>query len=232
MSPVPVAAVLLAFAAAPVAAQDVAQSAGTTAPTLIGEVGTWELAAAENTPGDDILVFARMTFTGRDLITTAVYLDPDDAELSARITTDSYTTANGQLLVRAPGSTTVLDVSRATDGLGAEALVVQDLRTGVRLTLHPADLAGALDPALVGTWAGRDRTHTWSFRFEPDGRAFVRRDDQDSDHEEPYTVAGPYLLVDEDAYHFTFSADRLMLTGEGDTIELSRAAHEAPHPPR
>ncbi|HEX9951836.1 MAG TPA: hypothetical protein VGB53_08720 [Rubricoccaceae bacterium] len=230
MSPAVSAAVFLALVATPAAAQGVAQSAET--PTLIGEVGTWELAAAENTPGDDILVFTRMTFTGRDLTTTAVYLDPDDAELSARITTDSYTTANGQLLVRAPGSTTVLDVSRATDDLGTEALVVQDLRTGVRLTLHPADPAGALDPALVGAWAGADRTHTWAFRFEPDGRAFVRRDDQDSDHEEAYTVAGPYLLVDEDAYHFTLSADRLMLTGEGDTIELSRAAHEALLPPR
>ncbi|HEX8299651.1 MAG TPA: hypothetical protein VF594_10875, partial [Rubricoccaceae bacterium] len=142
------------------------------------------------------------------------------------------TTANGQLLVRAPGSTTVLDVSRTIDDLGTEALVVQDLRSGVRLTLHPADPSAALDPALVGSWTGADRQNTWAFRFEPDGRAFVRRGDQDEDHEEPYTVAGPYLLIDQDAYHFTFAADRLMLTVEGETIELTRAAYEAPRSPR
>ena len=219
-------AALLAFSAAP-AAQGVAPAS-----TLIGEVGTWELVDAENTPGNDTPIFVRMTFTGRSMKTVTVYLDPDDGELSARVTDDAYIVANGQLIVRAPGSTTVLDVSRTTDDVGADVLVVHDLRVGTRLRLRPANPAGALDPALVGAWAGQDRTHTWTFRFEPDGRSFVRRSGQDRDHEEPYTVAGPYLLVDQDAYRFTFAADRLMLSDDLDTIELSRVAYDPPRAPR
>lgn len=222
---------LVAFSAAP-AAQGVVPVVTDPGASVIGEVGTWELIDAENTPGGDTPVFVRMTFTGRSMKTVTVYLDPDDGELSARVTDDSYITANGQLIVRTLGSTTVLDVSRDTDDVGGDVLVVHDLRVGTRLRLRPADPDGGLDPALVGAWAGRDRTHTWTFRFEPDGRSFVRRSGQDRDHEEPYTVAGPYLLVDQDTYRFTFASGRLMLSDDLDTIELSRVAYDSPGTPR
>ncbi len=200
--------------------------------TTLGELGTWELAAAEDTPGDDILVFTRMTFDGTRLKTTSIYLDADDAELSARVSDDAYAQANGQLLVRANGSTTVLDVSREIDAVGADRLVVRDILSGVTLRLQPADLADALDPRLVGTWAGQGEGHAWTFRFEPDGMSYVRRDDQGRDHLEPYTVAGPYLLVDEDAYLFTFSSEQLILSRDGQTTTLSRAAPgSVPAPP-
>ena len=187
-----------------------------TAQSTLGEVGTWEMTAVENSPGDDVVVFTRMTFTGDHLITTAVTLDPDDGELSALITDDAYTEANGQLIVRAPGSTTVLDVARDAAGL-----VVRDLRSGIVLTLRSADPRDALDPALVGTWSGPGGGHAWRLRFEPDGRSFVSRDGG-NDSEEPYTVAGAYLLIDEDAYRYTFAGDRLMLDREEETLELSR----------
>ena len=227
-SPVLLLAALVALSAAP-AAQGIGAGAR---PSVIGEVGTWELIEAEGTPGGDTPVFVRMTFTGRSLKTVTVFLDPDDGELSARVTEDSYITSNGQLVVRATGSTTVLDVSRDTDDVGAGVLVVRDLRVGTRLRLHPADPAAALDPALVGAWAGQDRTNAWTFRFEPDGLAFVRRSGQDRDHEEPYTVAGPYLLVDQDVYRFTFASSRLILSDDVDTIELSRVAHDPSRTPR
>lgn len=192
--------------------------------TTLGEIGTWELAAAEDTPGDDILVFTRMIFDGTRLKTTSIYLDADDAELSARVSNDAYAQANGQLLVRANGSTTVLDVSRGLDAVGADELVVRDVLSGVTLRLRPADAADALDPRLFGTWAGQGEGHGWTFRFEPDGMSYVRRDDQGRDHLEPYTVAGPYLLVDEDTYLFSFSGDRLILSRDGLTTDLTRAA--------
>ncbi len=185
-----------------------------TAQGALGEVGTWEMTTVENSPGDDVVVFTRMTFTGDRLVTTTVTLDPDDGELSALITDDAYIEANGQLIVRAPGSTTVLAVARDAAGL-----VVRDLRSGVILTLRPADPGEALDPALVGTWSGAGGGHAWRLRFEPDGRSFVSRDGGD-DSEEPYTVAGAYLLIDEDAYRFTFAGDRLMLDRENETLEL------------
>lgn len=192
--------------------------------TTLGEVGTWELTSAEDTPSDDILVFTRMTFDGSTVKTVSIYLDADDAELSARVSNDGYAQANGQLLVRANGSTTVLDVSRETDAVGADLLVVRDVLSGVTLRLHPVDAVDALDPALVGTWAGEGEGHGWTFRFEPDGTAYVRRDNQGRDHLEPYTVAGPYLLVDEDTYLFTFSGDTLVLSRDGQGTTLRRAA--------
>ncbi len=233
-SPVLLLAALVALSVA-LSVAPAAQGVGAAStPSVIGEVGTWELIEAEDTPGGDTPIFVRMTFTGRSLKTVTVFLDPDDGELSARVTSDSYITSNGQLVVRATGSTTVLDVSRDTDDVGADVLVVRDLRVGtrLRLRLHPADPAGALDPALVGAWAGQDQTHSWTFRFEPDGRSFVRRSGQDRDHEEPYTVAGPYLLVDQDVYRFTFASNRLILSDDVDTIELSRVAYDPPRTPR
>lgn len=191
----------------------------------LGVVGTWELTRADDVPGDDILVFARMTFTDSRLRTTTVYLDPDDGELSANISDDSYLVSAGQLIVRAPGSTTVLDAGRTLDGL-----VVRDIETGVSLTMRPADPADALDPALVGSWAGDGGDHTWTFRFDPDGTSYVRRDDQDRDSLEPYTVAGAYLLIDRDAYRFTFAGSRLILTRENETIDLARTTEARPGP--
>ena len=41
-------------------------------------VGTWELVDAENVPYDDLLVFARLTFTPDRLDAVYVFLDPDD----------------------------------------------------------------------------------------------------------------------------------------------------------
>ena len=189
-----------------------------TAQDAFGIVGTWEMTGVENVPVSETLVFARMTFTGDRLITTAVYLDEDDGELSARITDDGYVESAGQLVVRAPGSVTVLEVGRTLDGL-----VVRDLRTEVSLTLRSVDPDAALDPALVGLWAGAGGGHTWQFRFEPDGRSFVRRD-ADDETEEPYTVAGAYLLVDRDAYRYTFAGGRLILSREDETLDLARTA--------
>lgn len=204
-------AVLLALLAArPASAQDV-----------LGIVGTWEATATENTPGTEEVVFTRMTFTGDRMVTTAVFLDPDDGELSARITDDSYIVSDGQLIVRATGSTTVLDAARDPAGL-----VVRDTRSGTVVTLRASDPAEALDPALVGTWAGAGGGHTWRFQFDAAGGAVVRRDSDDAT-EEPYTVAGPYLLVDRDAYRFTFSGGRLILDREDESIELLPAAADS-----
>lgn len=179
--------------------------------------GTWEMTTADNPPVAEEVVFTRMTFTDDRLLTTAVFLDPDDGELSARITDDRYRHSDGQLIVQAVGSTTVLDVARDADGL-----TVRDLETGIVLTMRPASASDALDPALVGTWEGAGGGHSWRFRFDPDGGALVRRDDDD-ETEEPYTVAGPYLLVDEDVYRFTFAAGGLILEREDETLELFRA---------
>lgn len=198
------AAVLLG---SPVGAQD-----------AFGVIGTWEMTGIENAPVAETVVFARMTFTGDRLVTTAVYLDEDDGELSARITDDGYVESAGQLVVRAPGSVTVLEVGRTLDGL-----VVRDLRTEVSLMLRAANPADALDPDLVGSWAGSGGGHTWQFRFELDGRSFVRRD-ADDETEEPYTVAGAYLLVDRDAYRYTFAGGRLILSREDETLDLARTA--------
>ena len=203
-------AALLALAALPAAAQGGRRRRRS---ALIGEVGTWELAAAENTPGDDILVFARMTFTGdqprhdgrlpRPRRRRTLGPRHDDAYLASR---------TGSSIVRAPGSTTVLDVSHAPTPSATTLLVVHDLRTGVVLTLHPADPAAGARPG-PRRHVGRDGSAGTRGRSasSPTGRSFVRRDDQNRDHEEPYTVAGPYLLVDQDAYHFTFAGGRLML---------------------
>ena len=202
--------VLLAALAERPAAQDV-----------LGIVGTWEATATENTPGTEKVVFTRMTFTGDRLVTTAVFLDPDDGELSARITDDGYVVSDGQLVVRATGSTTVLDAARDPAGL-----TVRDTRSGVVVTLRAADPADALDPALVGVWEGGGGGHRWRFDFRADGRATVRRD-ADDPTEEPYTVAGPYLLVDRDAYRFTFVGGRLMLDREDESLDLLPVAASA-----
>lgn len=190
----------------------------TSAQDILGVIGTWEMVSADDVPNDDLLVFSRMTFTGDRLHTTAVYLDADDGELTARNTDDRYIESAGQLIVQAPGSATVLDVGRTPEGL-----TVRDVMTGVTLRMRASDLAAALDPALVGSWAGDSADHAWTFRFEPDGRSFVRRSGQSRDHVEPYTVAGAYLLIDEDAYHFTVSGDRLTLDRENETITLTRS---------
>ena len=206
--------VLFALLALPVSAQD-----------ILGVEGTWEMTEADAVPNDDLLVFSRMTFTGDRLRVTSVYLDPDDGGLTARNTNDRYIESAGQIVVRALGSAAVLDVGRTLDGL-----VVRDLETGVTLRLREADPDGAFDPALVGSWAGASESHQWTFRFDADGKAAATRDGERHDRDEDYLVAGAYLLIDEDAYHFFVTRDRLMLARDGETIDLTRAEARAAAP--
>ena len=182
------------------------------------------MTRADDVPGDNILVFTRMTFTGARLETTAVYLHPDDGHLEVRRTDDPYVVSDGQLVVRALGTTTLLTPDRTPGGL-----VVRNAATGSSITLRAADPAEAFDPALLGAWTGTGDGHTWAFRFDADGRATIQKDDDG--RSAPYAVAGPYLLVDRDAYRFTFVGGGLILDNEDAPLALERIPAEA-RPPR
>lgn len=187
----------LALLATAAAAQIAPASAG---PEALDVVGTWELVAAENVPYDDDLVFARLTFTEDRLDAVYVFLDPDDAELIGRFERARYVESAGQLVVSGRGNVTVFDVVREPT-----LLTVHDLETGVVLLLREADPAGALDPDLLGAWAGTRGGEPFAVRFGPDGRAEVREGDDRDDGD--YVVAGPYVLLGDDPARYTFTRD-------------------------
>ncbi|WP_143537255.1 hypothetical protein [Rubrivirga sp. SAORIC476] len=183
-------------------------------------VGTWELVDAENVPYDDLLVFARLTFTPDRLDAVYVFLDPDDGELSGRFEDARVQASAGQLVVRDGAEVTVLDVTR-----DATLLRVLDLETGIVLNLRAADPEGALDPDLVGGWSGTRFGRPFGVRFGADGRAEVREgDDRD---EGTYVVAGPYVLLGDDPARYTFRRDasgqrQLVVEADGEESVLSR----------
>lgn len=183
---------LLAFAAAilavPASGQDV--------------VGTWEMTSAENVPYEDDLVFARMTFTGDEIRSTFVFLDPDDGELIGRLHEDRYFVSDGQLIVRDAGSTTVLDVARDRD-----ELTVRDVETGVLFRLRAVDPITAMDPDVLGAWRGTRDGRDLTLRFRPDGVVEVQEGDAEEPDTARYTVAGPYLLLGDDPARYTFLRD-------------------------
>ena len=184
-------------------------------------VGTWELTASENVPYEDALVFARLTITPDRIRTVYVFLDPDDGELSARSENARYVVSAGQLVAREDGRVTVLDVVRE-----GTVLRVHDLETDVVLTLREADPALALDPDLVGTWAGTRDGEFFAVRFEPDGRAEVTEGDDTDDGR--YLVAGPYLVLGDDPARYTFARDadgrrQLVVEADGERTVLARS---------
>ncbi len=207
----PVSALALVLLAAPASAQDVEGH---------GIEGTWEMTAAENVPYESDLVFGRMTFTGDEVRSVFVFLDPDDAELEGRVHRDRYTVSDGQLIVRDARSATVLDVAR--DGT---ELIVRDVQTGVLFRLREADPALALDPDLVGAWRGLFGKEETTLTFSPDGEVAQVEADGD-DATDPYVVAGPYLLIDEAAFRYSFARDdgarQLVLENLGDRRSFVR----------
>ncbi len=203
---------LLALAAALLATPAVSQ----------GMIGTWELTAAENVPYESELVFARMTFTVDELRSVFVFLDPDDAELEGRLHRDRYIVSDGQLIVRDAQSTTVLDVGRE----GTE-LTVRDVISGVVFRLREADPALALDPDLVGAWHGRYFKEETTLTFSSEGEVELVEADGDVDTD-AYVVAGPYLLIDEHAFRYSFARDgdarRLILENLGERRDFARVS--------
>lgn len=195
-----------------------APASGQPAPDV---VGTWELVSSRDVPVDDALVFARLTFTGDRLDAVYVFLDPDDGELSGRFERARYIVSAGQLVVRENNQTTVLAVER--DGT---LLQVHDLETGTILLLREASASDALDPDLVGTWAGVRGGERFAVRFGPDGEADVREgDDLDAGR---YVVAGPYVLLGDDPARYTFERGpdgqrRLVVEADGERSILDRA---------
>ena len=185
-------------------------------------VGTWELVAAEAVPFEDELVFARMTFTGDRMEAVYVFLDPDDAELIGKFEDGRYVVSAGQLVVRQRGDVTVLDVTR-----DRTLLTVHDLETGVVLLLREADPALALDPDLVGAWAGTRGGRPFGVTFGPDGRAEVREGDGRDDG--AYVVAGPYVLLGDAPARYTFARDaagrrQLVVEAGGERTVLTRTS--------
>ena len=185
--------------------------------------GTWELTASENVPYESELVFGRMTFTVDEVRSVFVFLDPDDAELDGRVHRDRYIVSDGQLVVRDLQSTTVLDVERD----GAE-LTVRDVQTGVVFRMRAADPALALDPDLVGAWEGVLGTEEATLTFSPDGDVEVAEADGDRETK-AYVVAGPYLLIGDDAFRYSFGrgdqGKRLILGSGPERRDFLRVSH-------
>lgn len=183
-------------------------------------VGTWELVGAENVPVEEALVFARMTITDGRIVTRSVFLDPDDGELIGRVEDARYLVNDGQLVARRHDGVTVLAVERR-----ATFLTVTDLETGVVLRLREADPALALDPDLVGTWAGTLDGEPFTIRFRADGTGESRRGDGRF-RDGRYVVAGPYLFLDDGPIRYTFAGAtqrQLVLEGDGERTVLSPA---------
>lgn len=184
-------------------------------------IGTWELVSSEDVAVDDALVFARLTITDDEIHSVYVFLDPDDGELSGRFERGRYLVSAGQLVIRENNQTTVWDVARE-----GTMLRVHDLETGTRLRLREADAGSAIDPDLLGSWAGVRRGERFEVRFGPDGDAEVREGD-DLD-EGRYVVAGPYLLLGDDPARYTFARDaddrrQLVVEADGERTVLNRS---------
>ena len=206
-----------------VALTSAALAAAASSQDLAAEVeGTWELTAAENVPYESELVFGRMTFDGGVLRSVFVFLDPDDAELEGRIHRDRYRVSDGQLLVRDAQSTTVLDVVRE----GTE-LTVRDLQSAVAFRMRESNPDLAFDPDLVGAWHGQFGKEMTTLTFSPNGEVVLLEADGDEDTD-AYVVAGPYLLIDEAAFRYSFTRDgddrHLVLENLGDRRTFSRVS--------
>ena len=184
-------------------------------------VGVWELAASENIPVEDALVFARVTITEDRIASVYVFLDPDDGELSGQFERGRYRVSDGQLVVREANGVTVLDVQREVG-----FLTIRDLETDVVLVLREASPGSDRDADLVGAWAGTRAGRPFAVRFFEDGTAEVGRGD-DRDRGD-YVVAGPYVLLgDEPArYSFAMGPDgrrHLVVEADGERSVLARA---------
>lgn len=185
-------------------------------------IGTWEMTSAENVPYEDDLVFARMTFTNAEILTTFVFLDPDDGELIGQLESARYTVSDGQLIARDAGTTTVLDVVRDRD-----ELTVRDVETGVLFRLRAVDPTTASDPDVLGTWTGTRGGRPLTLTFRPDGVAEVLEGDDDEPDTERYTFAGPYLLLGDDPARYSFArgddgARRLVVEADREQTIFSR----------
>ena len=184
-------------------------------------VGTWDLESAENVPLDDRLVFARLAFTDREVRTLTVAL-ADDGDLDGERTRARYLVSDGQLVVRRANGVTVWAVGREDD-----RLVVHDIETGVVLRLRLAAPDVGVDPGLIGAWAGTREGRPFAVRFRPDGTAEVQvGDDRD---EGEWTVAGAYLLLDEDPARYGLGRDadgvrQLVVEASGERTVLRQIA--------
>ncbi|MEM0960971.1 MAG: hypothetical protein AAGK21_00355 [Bacteroidota bacterium] len=187
-------------------------SSAATAQTAPNVIGTWELVASENVPVEDALVFARLTITDDRIETVYVFLDPDDGELAARFEDGRYLVSDGQLVVRSNNRVAILDATRE-----GTFLRVHEVESGSTLTLREADPAGALDPDLLGTWAGTRGDVPFEVTFRADGTAEVLDgDDRDTGR---YVVAGAYLILGDDPARYTLrrdAEDRRQLVVEAD----------------
>lgn len=188
-----------------------------------GIEGTWEVTAAENVPYEDDLVFGRMTVTADEIRSVFVFLDPDDGELIGRVQQAQYLVSDSQLVVREGESTTILDAAREDS-----VLIVRDVQTGVVFQMRAADPALALDPDLVGAWHGLFGKEETTLTFAPEGTVELAEADGDVDTD-AYIVAGPYLIIDETPFLYSFArdedGDRLILEGDGerrDFLHVSR----------
>ena len=222
----------LAGLAASASAQPAPVGAAPSAPDV---VGTWDLESAEDVPLDDVLVFARLTFTGDEVRTLLVTVDGDGA-LSGERTRARYHVSDGQLIVRKLGSVTVWDVARDVSSSrpsGADRLAVHDLETGVVLRLRPVPPDAGLDSELVGTWSGIRDGRPFTLRLRPDGMAEVQTG---GDHDASasrftgrgeWTAAGAYLVLGEDPAHYGFQRDadgrrQLVVDAGGERTVLRR----------
>ena len=190
--------------------------------------GTWDLESAENVPLDDVLVFARLTFTGDEVRSLLVTIDGDGA-LHGDRTRARYRVSNGQLIVRKLGSVTVWDVAR-----DADRLAVHDLETDVVLRMREVPPDAGLDPEL-----GRHLDwNAWRPPFHPPprpgrggrgpgrrrprrGRAPVHRGGASG------PPPGAYLVLGEDPAHYGFQRDadgrrQLVVDGGGERTVLRR----------
>ena len=205
------------FLAAPALAQPGALSAQI--------VGTWELAASENVPFEDALVFARVTITEDRIESLYVFLDPDDGELISQRERGRYRVNDGQLVVRERDGVTVIDASRDVG-----FLTLRDLETDVVLVLREAAPGSDRDRALVGAWAGTRDGAPFGVRFLPDGTAEVLRgDDRDTGD---YVVAGPYVLLGDEPARYSFASDaagrrQLVVEADGERSVLAWADEPA-----
>ena len=183
--------------------------------------GVWELEAAEATPVEDALVFARLNVTEDRIRGLYIFLDPDDGELTLRRTRARYRTSDGQLIVRENNGVTVWDVDRSPTGLR-----IHDLESGTVLRMRLAEASHAIDPLLIGRWDGTRGGRPISITFRADGTAEQTRD---GDHDAgDWAAAGAYLVLGDDPARYTVSrtADdrrQLVVEADGEQSVLIRA---------
>ena len=210
MTPRPVLLAALALGLSAAAAQPALDAAG-----------TWELESAETPGSDDALVFARLTIGDGEIETLAVTLD-EGGGLTGERATSRYRASAGQWIVRRLAAVTVWDVARDRD-----RLVVRDLESGAVLRLRRADPGAAVDPSVVGAWAGTRAGRPFALRLRPDGTAQVG-DPADPD-DGRWAAAGAYLVLGDDPARYTLARDAdggrvLVVEADGERTELRRVS--------